>query len=79
MINTEELNNFLKKKLIDINSIKKKEKFDIGILAAPHYNYSKISAVKYQSFLKNNGLFVDLKNIFNNKNFTNKKINYLAM
>ena len=79
MINTEELNNFLKKKLIDINSIKKKEKFDIVILAAPHYNYSKISAVKYQSFLKNNGLFVDLKNIFNNKNFTNKKINYLAM
>ena len=79
MANLQELDNFLKNKLININSIKKGEKFDIVVLAVPHYNYLKISAKKYQSFLKNNGLFVDLKGVFNKKVFRNKKINYLTM
>jgi UDP-N-acetyl-D-glucosamine/UDP-N-acetyl-D-galactosamine dehydrogenase len=79
MANLQELDNFLKNKLINIKSIKKKEKFDIVVLAVPHYNYLKISAKKYQNFLKNNGLFVDLKGVFNKKVFRNKKINYLTM
>jgi len=79
MANLQELDNFLKNKLINIKSIKKKEKFDIVVLAVPHYNYLKISVKKYQNFLKNNGLFVDLKGVFNKKVFRNKKINYLTM
>ncbi len=79
MANLQELDNFLKNKLININNIKKGEKFDIVVLAVPHYNYLKISSKKYQSFLKKNGLFVDLKGIFNKEVFRNKKINYLTM
>jgi UDP-N-acetyl-D-galactosamine dehydrogenase len=79
MVNLNELTYFLKNKLININSIKRKGKFDIVILAVPHYNYSKISLARYQSFLKKNGLFVDLKGIFNIKILKNKKINYLTM
>ena len=60
-------------KLVDINQI---IDFDAVILTVAHQNFSNIKIKKWKSLLKDNGVIIDVKSLYNESFFINTNFNY---
>ncbi len=64
-------------KIIDWKKIK--NKFDVAILAVPHKYYKLLGINEISKKIKKNGLLIDIKNIYNEKESHKLGLNYLTL
>ena len=62
--------------LVDLETIEKK---DVVILAVAHDTYKSISPKEIIELSRENGIFVDIKSVFNKKDFENSEVHYWSL
>jgi UDP-N-acetyl-D-galactosamine dehydrogenase len=75
--NKEEVFSNYKIKIIDWNKIN--NKFDVAILAVPHKYYKLLGIKEIAKKIKKNGLLIDIKNIYSEKETYKLGLNYLTL
>ena len=62
--------------LVDLETIGKK---DVIILAVAHDTYKSINAKEIIKLIRENGIFIDIKSVFNKKDFENTGVHYWSL
>jgi UDP-N-acetyl-D-galactosamine dehydrogenase len=75
--NKKDVFNNYKIKIIDWEKIQ--NKFDVAILSTPHDYYKLLGIKEIAKKIKKNGLFIDIKNIYNEKEVKKLDLNYLTL
>ena len=75
--NKKDVFNNYKIKIIDWEKIK--NKFDVAILSTPHDYYKLLGIKEIAKKIKKDGLFIDIKNIYNEKEVKKLDLNYLTL
>ena len=61
---------------IDLTDQDKIKNFDAVILAVPHKEYKNIPLSKWEKFVRDNGIIIDVKSFFGKDYFSNSKISH---
>ncbi len=61
---------------LELIEIEKIDNCDVVILAVPHKKYKKISISDWKKILSNNGIFIDIKSIYEKDYFSNSTIKH---
>ena len=75
--NKKDVFNNYKIKIIDWEKIQ--NKFDVAILSTPHDYYKLLGIKEIAKKIKKNGLFIDIKNIYNENEVKKLDLNYLTL